>query len=82
MDKSTNPALFDIKMNLIEEKQSYKKFRVVDNLEEKVMYEFISWIRFVEYDDDMAQLYLQKNEAIIEAQKKKKYNHPDSDSDE
>jgi hypothetical protein len=43
------------------------KFRVVDNLDEKVMKEFISWSRYVVFDEDMAMLYLEKNEAVIEA---------------
>ena len=82
LDKAKDPAAFDIKMNLIDEQKSpYKKFRVVDNLEEKIMYDFISWIRYVEFDEDMAQLYLFKNEAIIEAQKKKK-QYQESDSDD
>jgi hypothetical protein len=37
---------------------------VVENLEEKVMQEFLSWIRYVEYEGDLALLYLAKNEAI------------------
>jgi len=65
--KDKDPNAHDIKMNLINEKQPYKKFRLVDNLEEKVMSDFLSWCRYVEFDDDMAQLYLFKNEAIIEA---------------
>lgn len=83
LNKEKDPNAFDIKMNLINEKQPFKKFRVVDNLEEKVMHDFLSWIRYVEYDEDMAQLYLYKNEAIIEAQKKKKqYNDSDSDDNQ
>ena len=39
---------------------------MVENLEEKVMQEFLSWLRFVEYDGDLANLYLAKNEAINE----------------
>ena len=42
------------------------KFRVVDNLEEKVMAEFLSWVRYSEYEGDLAVLYLAKNEAINE----------------
>lgn len=42
------------------------KFRVVENLEEKVMMEFLSWVRYCEYEGDLALLYLAKNEAINE----------------
>jgi histone-lysine N-methyltransferase SETD3 len=56
---------YDIKMKLINEQTKYHiKFRVVENLEEKVMQEFLSWLRYVEYDGDLALLYLAKNEAI------------------
>ena len=67
LEKDKDPNAFEIKMNLVNEKQPFKKFRLVDNLEEKVMHDFISWCRYVEFDGDMAQLYLYKNEAIIEA---------------
>ena len=70
LEKDKDPNTYEIKMNLINEKQPFKKFRLVDNLDEKVMHDFISWCRYVEFDGDMAQLYLFKNEAIIEAQKK------------
>lgn len=39
---------------------------MVDNLEERVMSEFLSWVRYVEFDGDLATLYLAKNEAINE----------------
>jgi hypothetical protein len=57
---------------------------VVDNLEERVMSEFLSWVRYVEFDGDLATLYLAKNEAILEYQKKRDQNRgnqdePDSD---
>jgi hypothetical protein len=61
---------YSLKMNLLNSSKSYLKFRVVDNLEEPVMSEFISWMRFVAYEGDMTALYLAKNEAMIEAQKK------------
>ena len=61
----TDPG-YDIKLKLINEQKTYMKFRVVENLEEKVMMEFISWIRYVEYEGDLALLYLAKNEAINE----------------
>ena len=35
------------------------------------MRDFISWTRFSEYEDDMPKLYLLKNEAVIEAQKRR-----------
>jgi len=62
-----NEQSFGLKQKLINEKKTFQKFRVVDNLEEKVMREFISWCRYVEFDEDLAMLYLEKNEAVIEA---------------
>ena len=66
-----NDPSFDVKLKLINETKAFTKFRVVDNLEEKVMSEFISWLRFVVFDGDMALLYLAKNEAINEHQKRR-----------
>ena len=65
---------YDIKLKLINETKNYMKFRVVENLEEKIMMEFISWIRYCEYEGDLALLYLAKNEAINEYQKKRQNN--------
>jgi hypothetical protein len=42
---------------MIKDHTDMKKFRVVDNLEEKIMAEFFSWLRFVEYDENIALLY-------------------------
>ena len=43
------------------------RFRVVDNLEENVMSEFLSWLRYVVYDSDLGYLVLEKNQCVIEA---------------
>uniref|UniRef100_A0A7S3N3N8 Rubisco LSMT substrate-binding domain-containing protein n=1 Tax=Strombidium inclinatum TaxID=197538 RepID=A0A7S3N3N8_9SPIT len=73
---------YDIKMKLINEAKPFQKFRVVDNLDEKVMNEFLSWIRYVEFDGDLAQLYLAKNEAITEAQRRRQNNQQAEDSED
>jgi hypothetical protein len=73
---------FAFKLKLINEKKSFNKFRVVDNLDEKVMREFISWIRYCEYDEDISMLYLEKNELVIEAQKKRQNQNQNMDSDD
>ena len=59
-------------MKLINNGKPLMKFRVVDNLDEEVMTQFISWVRFVTYKGDLAFLYLAKNEAINEYQAKRK----------
>ena len=59
------------------------KFRVVDNLHEDVMNDFISYLRYTYFEGDLAQLYLEKNFANQEARnKKKRQNNLDSDDDE
>lgn len=58
------------------------KFRVVDNLEEKVMAEFLSWVRYSEYEGDLAVLYLAKNEAINEHQRRRNKGRDSDDSDD
>mgnify|MGYP000153053539 CR=1 FL=1 len=66
---------YEIKMKLINENQkNFLKFRVVDNLEDRVMAEFLSWLRYSEYEGDLAVLYLAKNEAINEYQRKRNSN--------
>lgn len=58
------------------------KFRVVENLDEEIMNQFISWTRYVEFDGDLAHLYLAKNEAIQEAQRRNQHRKNNLDSDE
>ena len=66
---------YEIKMKLINESQkSFMKFRVVDNLEDKVIADFLSWVRYSEYEGDLAVLYLAKNEAINEYQRRRNSN--------
>ena len=43
------------------------------------MHEFLSWIRYVIYDGDLGYLCLQKNQTVIEAQKRRQQNGQDSD---
>lgn len=57
------------------------KFRVVENLEEPIMAEFLSWCRYVLFDGDLAHLYFVKNMAVIDAQKKKHSKNPDHTDD-
>ena len=46
-------------------------FKVEDTLNSTVMMEFISWIRFVEFAGDSAELYKFKKNAVEEAQQKR-----------
>ncbi len=46
-----------IKQEMIKDFSNFKKFRVVDNLEERIMNEFLSWVRFTTYDENIALLY-------------------------
>ena len=47
------------------------KFRVIDTLNAKIMMEFISWIRYVEFQGDAAELHKVKKAATSEAQRKR-----------
>jgi hypothetical protein len=42
---------------MIKDTSAFKKFRVVENLVDKIMHEFLSWLRFVEYDENIMLLY-------------------------
>lgn len=68
-----------VKKEMINDHMEYKKFRVVENLEERVMHEVLSWLRFVEYDENIALIYQYKGAAVAAAQKKR---NEDSDSDD
>ena len=57
----------EIKTKLVGITRRSQKFRVVATLEERVMNEFVSWCRYVEFDGDLAHLYLAKSEAVNEA---------------
>jgi histone-lysine N-methyltransferase SETD3 len=63
---------YEIKLKLKCDHRDSMKFRVVDNLHEEIMMDFISFIRFCIYDGDLAQLYLAKNHANLEARNKRK----------
>ena len=50
-------ALKQIKQDMIQDRSEFKKFRVVDNFEDRIMHEFFSWLRFVEYDENITLIY-------------------------
>lgn len=52
---------------MIGDQADFKKFRVVANFEDKVMHEFLSWLRFIEYDENIALIYQYKGAAITAA---------------
>ena len=54
---------YDIKVKLRNDRKDFQKFRVVDNLHEQVMNDFLGFIRYQSYDGDLAYLYLAKNNA-------------------
>lgn len=42
---------------MINDSANYKKFRITANFEDKVIHEFLSWIRFVEFDENITLMY-------------------------
>lgn len=46
----------DMKKEMINDFSDFKKFRVTDNFSENVMHEFMSWLRFVEFDENITLL--------------------------
>ena len=73
--------LKQVKQDLIKDNSEFKKFRVVENFEDKIMHEFMSWIRFVEFDENIALIYQYQGAAISKAAQRNKRGE-DSDSDE
>ena len=45
-----------MKQDMIKDGAEFKKFRVVDNFNERIMHEMLSWLRFVEFDENIVQL--------------------------
>ena len=73
---------YEIKVKLKNDKKDSMKFRVVDNLQDQVMLDFISFLRYTYFDGDLAQLYLAKNVANTDARnRRKQQNNLDSDDD-
>ena len=71
-----------IKKDIIGDQADFKKFRVVENMEDKVMLEFLSWLRFVEFDENITMIYHYKGAAISAKQKYKRHEESDSDEDD
>lgn len=63
---------YEIKVKLKNDRKDSIKFRVVENLHEQVMVDFMCFLRYCVYDGDLAHLYLAKNIANTEARNKKK----------
>jgi histone-lysine N-methyltransferase SETD3 len=45
-----------MKKEMINDNSEFKKFRVSSNFNDNIMHEFLSWLRFVEYDDNITLL--------------------------
>lgn len=66
---------------MIKDGAEFKKFRVVDNFNERIMHELMSWLRFVEYDENI-MLLVQYQAAAQNAAKKYRRGDDDSESDD
>ena len=60
---SANDQFKKMKQDMIADTSEFKKFRVQESLNENIMLEFFSWLRFVEYDENITLLYQYKAEA-------------------
>lgn len=59
-----NDKVVELKKEMIKDDSEFKKFRVVANLEEKIMHEFFSWLRFVLYDENITLLLQYQGAAV------------------
>lgn len=66
----------EMKREMINDASEFKKFRVTDNFNENIMHEFMSWLRFVEYDENITLLIDYQARAATQNQIQ------DSDSDD
>jgi hypothetical protein len=67
---------------MISDHSEFKKFRVVENFEDRVMHEFMSWLRFVEYDENITLIYQYQAAAVSKAQRNRRGDDSDSDDDD
>lgn len=70
-----------VKQDMLKDHSDFKKFRVVENLEDKVMHEFLSWIRFVEFDENITLIMQYQSAAIQAANRNRRGDDSDSDDD-
>jgi histone-lysine N-methyltransferase SETD3 len=66
----------EMKKEMINDASEFKKFRVTDNFNENIMHEFMSWLRFVEFDENITLLIDYQARAATQNQIQ------DSDSDD
>lgn len=65
-----------MKQEMTNDMSEFKKFRVTDNFNDNIMHEFMSWLRFVEYDENITLLIDYQSRA------KNQSAYQDSDSDD
>ena len=66
----------DMKKEMINDYSDFKKFRVTDNFNDGIMHEFMSWLRFVEYDENITLLI------DYQARASNQQSYQDSDSED
>ena len=71
-----------MKKDMVVDKANFRKFRVVENLEDRIMFEFMSWIRFVVYDENMAKMYEFKGAAQSAAARGRRDDSDDSEEED
>jgi protein-histidine N-methyltransferase len=79
---NSDDQMKQIKQDMISDHSEFKKFRVVENFEDRVMHEFMSWLRFVEYDENITLIYQYQAAAVSKAQRNRRGDDSDSDDDD
>lgn len=79
---SPDDTLKQIKQDMIKDRSEFKKFRVVENLEDRIMQELFSWCRFVEYDENITLIYQYQGAAIQQAKRQRRGEESDSDEED
>lgn len=74
-------SMKQVKQDMIKDHSDFKKFRVVETFEEKIMQEFLSWLRFVEYDENITLIMQYQSAAIQAANKYRRGDESDSDDE-
>jgi len=71
IDLDSEDPMYDVKKEVFLDgvEKTETEFRVNGHMKEKVMENFLSWIRFVVFDGDLDELYVTVTEAFDEAKR-------------
>lgn len=71
----------EAKFKILNNKHAVQQFKVTESLRDEISANFISFCRYVTFEDDPTHLFLARNEKVNEIKKKRESNRKTMDSD-